>query len=153
MENLLLWVFLVALGFFFGRLAESRHYRSIVRREKEWLHLPTTTSKHPIGDAGDMPPIARSRLAHGSVVVSIDYFKRMLAALRSLVGGAVQSHETLLDRARREAILRLKESCPDADQIINLRLETSSISNGSESSIGSVEVIAYGTALYFERKQ
>jgi uncharacterized protein YbjQ (UPF0145 family) len=46
----------------------------------------------------------------GSVVVSVDYFKRFLAGLRTLVGGRVTSYETLLDRARREAILRCKET-------------------------------------------
>ena len=56
--------------------------------------------------------------------------------------------KTLLDRARREAILRLKESCSGATQVINLRIETSSISKGEGDSIGSVEVLAYGTALY-----
>ena len=43
----------------------------------------------------------------------------------------------------------MKESCPDADQIINLRLETSSITKGNRKQIGSVEVLAYGTAIYF----
>jgi uncharacterized protein YbjQ (UPF0145 family) len=55
-----------------------------------------------------------------------------------------------LDRARREAILRMKESCKKADEIINLRIETSSISKGRGRSIGSVEVLAYATALYRE---
>ncbi len=150
METLVFWVVLISLGYFFGRRAESKHYKSIHKREKEWLQLPATSSKHPIGD---VPPVARAELALGSVVVSVDYFKRILAALRNLLGGSVQSYETLLDRARREAVLRLKESCPDADQVINLRLDTTSISKGAKNSIGSVEVLAYGTALYFEPKQ
>ena len=55
-----------------------------------------------------------------------------------------------MDRARREAILRLKESCLDATQIINLRIETSSIYKGKGNQIGSVEVFAYATAIYTE---
>ncbi len=85
----------------------------------------------------------------GSNPLSVDYFKRVLAALRNIFGGNVQSFETLLDRARREAILRLKESCSDADEIINLRIETSSISKGGDNKIGCVEVLAYGTAIYY----
>ncbi len=150
MEALVFWSVLISLGYFFGRRAEKKHYQSIFQREKALLQLPTTSSKHPIGDT---PPIARSALALGSCVVSVDYFKRLLAALRSLLGGPVQSYETLLDRARREAVLRLKESCPGADQIINLRLETSSISNGANNTIGSIEILAYGTAIYFTPKQ
>ena len=53
-------------------------------------------------------PILRTRLVQGSAVISIDYFKRMLAALRNIVGGEVKSYETLVDRARREATLRMK---------------------------------------------
>jgi uncharacterized protein YbjQ (UPF0145 family) len=143
-----LWLVPILLGYFFGRAAESKHYRSILSREKTWLHLPATSVKTVVDESR---PVEHSDLVHGSVVVSIDYFKRAVAVLRSLVGGAVKSHESLLDRARREAVLRLKESCPGAHEIINLRLETSSISGKAPGSIGSVEVLAYGTAIYFRQ--
>ena len=145
MTNLTIICTLIVLGYVFGKLAETRHYRSIQAREAKLLSLPTTTSKRPIGK---LSGIREAHLVQGSVVISVDYFKRLLAALRSLVGGPLQSYETLLDRARREAILRLKESCPQADQIINLRIETSSISKGEGNAIGCVEVLAYGTAIY-----
>lgn len=151
MEILILWLALMLAGYVFGKRAEKKHYASIKSREKALLKLPATTSKYPIGIA--LPSIERSELAAGSVVISVDYFKRFLAGLRAIVGGPVQSYETLLDRARREAILRLKESCPGANQIINLRLETSSISNGAGNSIGSVEVLAYGTAIYCAKRR
>ena len=139
---------LVAMGFFFGRLAEKRHYASIILREQQQLTRPTTSARKVMGD---VRPIERSELVLGSVVVSVDYFKRILAGLRTIFGGNVQSYETLVDRARREAVLRMLESCPQADQVINLRLETSSISKGQNKQIGSVEVLAYGTAIYFRR--
>ena len=145
MTNLTIICTLIVLGYVFGRLAETRHYRSIQAREAKLLSLPTTSSKRPIGK---LSGIREAHLVQGSVVISVDYFKRLLAALRNLVGGPLQSYETLLDRARREAILRLKESCPQADQIINLRIETSSISKGEGNAIGCVEVLAYGTAIY-----
>ena len=47
-----------------------------------------------------------------------------------------------------EAILRMKESCPGASEIINLRIVTSSISQGQGNQVGSVEVLASGTAIY-----
>ena len=80
----------------------------------------------------------------------MDYFKRVLAALRQFVGGNVTSYESLLDRARREAILRVLEQCGNADEIINLRIETSTISDGHQSTVGSVEVLACGTAIYYK---
>jgi len=56
---------------------------------------------------------------------------------------------SLLDRGRREAILRMKEQFPDADLIVNFRMATSSISKGRKNAIGSTEVHAYGTAIKF----
>ena len=146
MEQLIIFAILLSLGYFFGRHAEKKHYKSIMKREKDLLHLPTTSSKFVLEGGRE---IDRCHLVNGSMVVSVDYFKRILAGLRNFFGGQVQSYETLVDRARREAVLRMKESCPDADQVINLRLETSSITKGRGKQIGSVEVLAYGTAIYF----
>jgi len=141
---LLVWIVPIVLGFVFGQINEKRHYRSIHAREKAWLHLPTTASRYPI-----LPGhIVRSELVGGSVVVSVDYFKRAAAGLRSIVGGPVKSYESLLNRAKREAVLRLKESCPGAHEIVNLRLETSSLSNNARGSIGAVEIYAFATAIY-----
>jgi uncharacterized protein YbjQ (UPF0145 family) len=146
MEQLIIFAILLSLGYFFGRHAEKKHYKSIIEREDYWLKLPTTSGKYVLEDERN---IDRCDLVNGSMVVSVDYFKRMLAKLRNIFGGNVQSYETLIDRARREAVLRMKESCPEADQVINLRLETSSITKGKRKQIGSVEVLAYGTAVYF----
>ncbi|MCI5168030.1 MAG: YbjQ family protein [Candidatus Electrothrix sp. GM3_4] len=63
----------------------------------------------------------------GSTVRAKHAGRDIMAGLRNIFGGNVRSYETLVDRARREAVLRMKESCPKADQIINLRLETSSV--------------------------
>ena len=147
MDSLTIFLVLLALGFVFGKLAESRHYRSIHSREQVLVTVPTISNKKPIGAPA---PIHHSELVHGHVVISVDYFKQILAGLRNLFGGTIQSYETLLDRARREAVLRMKERCPKADQILNLRIETSSISKGGGERIGSVEVLAYGTAIYFQ---
>jgi len=143
--QLIFFLTLLSLGYVFGKIAEKKHYRSIIEREKQWMQIPTTSGRHVIGTDR---AVQRVQLATGSVVISVDYFKRVLAGLRNIFGGNVQSYETLVDRARREAVLRMKESCPQADQIINLRLETASISKGQKNQIGSVEVLAYGTAVY-----
>ncbi len=144
---LVFWAVPVLLGYVFGRAAESRHYRSIQAREKELFQLPVTTLKTLVRGG----EVARSELVTGSVVISIDYFKKAASALRSLVGGPVKSYESLLDRAKREAILRLKESCPGADEVINLRLETMPLAGSQRNQITSVEVLAYGTAIYYAK--
>ncbi len=85
----------------------------------------------------------------GSTVRAKHVGRDLMAGVKNIFGGNVRSYETLIDRARREAVLRMKESCPEADQVINLRLETSSMTKGRGNHIGSVEVLAYGTAVYF----
>lgn len=151
MEILVIWALFILVGYIFGKRAEKKHYASIHEREKKLLKLPATTSKFPIGIP--LSSIERTGLVTGSVVVSSDYFKRTVAGLRKLVGGPIQSYETLVDRARREATLWLKESCPGAAQIINLRYETSPIFDGAKDTVTSIEVLAYGTAIYCVAKQ
>ena len=146
MFDLIVFLTLIALGYFVGSYLEKKHYHSIREREAEFAALPTIMLKKPLHPER----VKESRLVNGSVVISIDYFKRLMAALRNIFGGNMTSYETLLDRARREAVLRMKEDAKDADEIINVRLETSSISkNDQKGTIGSVEVFAYGTALKY----
>lgn len=150
MEAIVIWLLLIVAGYVFGQRAERKHYQSIAQRERALLALPATNARQPVAAPG---PVERAELVQGSVVISVDFFKRVAAGLRAIVGGRVQSYETLVDRARREAVLRMKESCPGADQVVNLRLETATISGGGTRAIGSVEVVAYGTAIYFARSE
>ena len=150
MPDLILILSLTALGYFAGTWAENRHYRSIREREKQLLHIPAITMKdipYPNGE------IRSSHLVEGSAVISIDYFKRLLAGLRNIFGGTIISYESLLDRARREALLRMKESAPDAAVIVNVRIETSAIGKySSKRNIGCIEALAYGTAIDLKKQ-
>lgn len=146
--DLYTYIILIVVGYFVGKRNEAKHYRSILKREKKYRMLPTLVVKNPMPQEGN---VVKMELVSGCVVISVDYFKRLVAGLRNIVGGNVSTYETLVDRARREAILRLKEQCPNASQIINLRIETSSIYKTSgRGSVGSVEVLAYGTAVTFQ---
>ncbi len=143
--DLIVFVVLILVGYGFGQHAERQHYRSIIEREKKLRSLLCFSER-------TIPPRdtpVQAQLVGGSVVVSIDYFKRFVAGLRSLIGGRVTSYESLLDRARREAVLRMKEQARElgADSVWNVRLETAAIAQGAAQQIGSVEVLAYGTAL------
>ncbi len=139
------FVGLVLLAYFTGRWAESRHYRSIRQRERVFLNRPAITAQTM--ETGRI--VDRATLVVGSVVVSVDYFKRFLAGFRMLFGGELGAYAPLLDRGKREAILRMKESCPEAQVYLNCRLETSPISRGQGESVGCVEIVAYGTAIIF----
>lgn len=144
MADLIVLAALLALGYFFGRFYEKLHYKSIIKREAEYRHIAAIASR--------IPPVLQtpiiSMLVTGSVVISVDYFKRFMASLRSLIGGKVVSYESLLDRARREAILRMKQRANElgANKVFNIKLETASISKNARGNIGSIEVLAYGTA-------
>jgi uncharacterized protein YbjQ (UPF0145 family) len=144
MEQLILFLLLIVLGYFFGSRAEKKHLHTIREREKTYQNLPTIMLKKPLNPQ----TISRYKLVGGSVVISIDHFKKFVASLVNLFGGSMSSYESLVDRARREAILRMKADAGDASEIINLRIETSSISKNAQQNVGAVEVIAYGTAIY-----
>lgn len=139
---------LLVIGRIVGAHLERAHYASIAEREARFSRQPALSTKHVDAPA----PIQSTSLASGSVVVSIDQFKRFLSRFRMLIGGEVRPYTKLIERARREAILRMKESQPDADLYINTRLETSNISSASgEGGMGIVEVLAYGTAVHYAR--
>lgn len=134
---------LLALGFFFGRMNEAKHFKSLMEREKTLEHI-TTSSLKKLPDG-----YTQSQFVTGNVVISIDYFKRLMAFFRAVFGGQIKSYTSLLERARREAVLRMKEEAASqgATAIANVRIETSSVFQSTQKSVGSLEVYAYGTAL------
>ena len=151
MSDLIIFAGLVALGYFAGSWAEKKHYKSIQKREKEFIHLPAVTGKT---FGVDDEAIQNATMVYGSAVISIDYFKRILAGLRNIFGGTVKSYESLIDRARREALLRMKAMAQDASIIVNVRIETTSIGKraNKKGGVGCIEAIAYGTAIAVQPK-
>jgi uncharacterized protein YbjQ (UPF0145 family) len=142
MLDLLILVALLGLGYGFGSMAERRHFKSIIEREERLRGILLIPEKR-------LPSEFANRFVDGNVVISVDFFKQFLAGLRALVGGRIRAYETLAERARREAILRMKEQAfrNGAMAVFNCKLETACISKGARGSIGSVEVYAYGTAI------
>ena len=140
-------LFLLLLAYFLGSHLESNHYKSVRERE-------AATKDMVVINFPRFPfevEIERADLVMGSVVVSHDYFKRFLAQLRTIVGGRIKAYEPLLDRARREAVLRMKEQALARGHhtVVNIRLETSRLANSQRGGKGTagVEMLAYGTAL------
>jgi len=145
MVDIFIFLLLLASGFIFGQYLEKRHYRTIREREASLRHVPAIATKHL--PQNFLP--CTTEMVCGNVVISIDFFKKFISGLRRIVGGRVSSYESLIDRARREAVLRMKEQAvkKGAQYVFNVKMETSSISKGRRNSIGSVEVLAYGTAI------
>jgi uncharacterized protein YbjQ (UPF0145 family) len=142
---------LLLTTYFIGSWIERRHYRDLRAREREWQRLPAITFRATPASWR----VAECGLVNGSVVVSVDYFKRFLAGLRQLIGGRVKSYESIMDRARREAVLRLKADAiaHGYNAVINVRLETARMANARRNGegIAGLEVLAYGTGLKLSR--
>ena len=134
---------LLMLGFLVGRQRERKHLRDLAVREAEFAGML-------LSDLKTVPPewgVAEGFLVTGSVVIATDYFKAFLGALRNLFGGRIRAYEVLLDRARREALLRMQAEARSRSAAVvwNIRLETATLQGRGRA--GGVEVIAYGTAL------
>ncbi len=141
---------LLVFAYFVGSWVERRHYAEIRRREASARTFPATTFRRiPAGWE-----TLEGALVTANVVISVDYFKRFLAGLRMLFGGRIRSYETLMDRARREALLRLKEQADAGGYhaVINVRLYTARMANSRKSEgIAGLEVLAAGTGLRLSR--
>ena len=138
---------LVLVGLFFGRAAEQRHFKELAHQELILRGVLVFNETRP--PAGEQ--FRHSTLVVGSVVIAEDYFKRVACALKSLVGGRLTAYESLMDRGRREAIVRMKREAKKlgATMIFNVRFETSSLSEDKSGKqvMFSAEFMAYGTAL------
>ena len=147
LRDLISFVCLVSVGYIFGRRIEARHFANLREREHASLGLPVLTAPR----VDPSWTVEDAALVTGIAVVSIDYFKYVAASLRNFFGGRVSAYESLLDRARREAVLRMKEAAyaRGATVILNARLEISSVSglDAGQRGARSAEVLAYGTAL------
>jgi uncharacterized protein YbjQ (UPF0145 family) len=138
---------LLAIGLLLGSLAERRHYRSLREREAALRHLLVFNERRPPADQA----FRHATLVIGSVVIAEDYFKRAAAALKNLFGGRLTVYESLMDRGRREALVRMKEEAQrrGASMVFNVRFETAMLSENrpGRNALFSAEFIAYGTAL------
>ena len=132
---------LLLLGLVAGSIAANKHERSLSEREQALGEFLLTTIEHPTGSHG--------ALVTGSTVIAFDFFRRIAIVLRKLIGGRFGMHERMMDRARREALLRMAESAKDqgAASVHNIRLINSNLGS-STSAMGGCEVLAYGTAVW-----
>ena len=130
-------LFLLAGGA--GRVQERRHERSLVRREQELAHVIVVDVPRSPG------PASRGELVIGHVVLGCDYGKQILARVRDIFGGEVRSFRRVLDRGRREALLRMQQQADQlgSDLVVNVRFTTAMLG----SRLLAAEVICYGTAV------
>ena len=134
-----------------GTILERRHLKSLLLLESGSRGVLAVTIE-------DLPPdwqVESCELVMGNVVISQDYFKRVAAGIKGIFGGNIGVLEPLLERARREALIRMKgvAHARGYDTIINVRLETATLasSRGDGKGTAGVEILAFGTAILLSR--
>jgi uncharacterized protein YbjQ (UPF0145 family) len=126
---------------------ERRHINSMSKRETPLQNITINNLKNSL----NCEPQAAT-LVIGSVVVAHDYFRTLIIFFRKLVGGNIRHYERLVDRGRREALIRLKEEADlcGINQVINVRFTTTAISGRF---LHAVEMVAYGTGIQSKSRQ
>lgn len=131
-----------------GSIIEKTHFEKIKRKEIELLKRPVVTfgtTHHKI-----TKPVKNVRLVTGEVVIAGDYFKNFVAGMKNLFGGRMTSLESVMDRARREAVIRMKEKAKNANIILNTRIETVMLNHvKNRNTVPKCAIIAYGTAVTY----
>jgi len=140
MDFIILIIFL-AIALFTGTMVEKRHFKSIRAREDALLDKVYVTDHFSARDQ----EIDRMVFVDGNCVIGGDYFKMFLGGMINIFGGRVKTFENLLDRSRREAVLRMREKAPDADMIVCTRIQFSELASAQ------IESMAYGTAVYLKK--
>jgi len=143
-----IFLLLILLGLFVGGWQERSHFASILRREQQMAEtLVTQVKSFPSSMPGDAPPM----LMVAEVVVATDYLKSFLAKLRNIFGGEVRSYQSLLERARREATLRIlaRARHQGYNAVCNMRYQTADVGgNSTMRSVAMVAILATGTAYH-----
>jgi len=136
--QIVLFLILFAVGWGFGRHIEQKHLRELDEKERQFAHIRIDTNRF-------VQTNTPGQMISSNVVISHDYFKYVLASIRNFFGGRLVSYESVVERARREAVIRLKQEAHamGAKQIMGVRLSTTEL--GTQG--GMVEVFAYGTAI------
>lgn len=148
---LIITVFFLLIAYFIGSMIERKHFAEIKEREIKFLKYPCINFDIKKWDSNTK--IEYAKLVTGEVVVSGDYFKNFVAGLKNFFGGELSTLESIMDRARREAILRMRENAIGSNMIINVKIESISLTDLNDSSaIPQVAIIAYGTAMKYATK-
>lgn len=133
-----IFIVLFSVGWAVGRYTEQKHLSELEIQEKRLAYIGTDTNRFKTSEF-------YGQLVNSNVVISHDYFKFVIASIQNFFGGRLTSYESIVDRARREAVVRLKNEAEKigATHIMGLRLSTTEL--GMQG--GMVEVFAYGTAV------
>ena len=149
MEDLILIAVILLVTYITGTVIEKNHYKKIKQREIALIKKPIVS--YGIKEWDSKHKIKKVELVTGEVVVGVGFFKSFVAELKKFFGGRLNSIESVMDRGRREAILRMREKALGANFIINARVDTVMLNDLSgKNSSPQCAIIASGTAITYE---
>lgn len=145
MGGILTIAVLLIIGIIFGSMNERNHFARLLKAEEELsdikvFNIKTLPDNLEKGGA----------LVTGNVVIAVDYFKVFISGFIMLFGGRMGAYEKMMERARREALVRMQREAKDlgANAIYNTRIEFSAVGQ-RPNKIGGAELFAYGTAVRY----
>jgi uncharacterized protein YbjQ (UPF0145 family) len=145
------FLLLIAVGLFIGGYIERRHFRRLDAREAaNGSFLITQLKSYPFAVAGPAAPT----ILFGEAVISSDYLKTFLGGIRKIFGGEMRSYQSLLVRARREALQRLVEDAQSQgyNAVCNVRYASTDISGASKSRRRAVMVTILASATAYHAR-
>ena len=145
--KIILLVLILLVSFITGSSAEDTHYKKIKIRENAFRKQPIFTYGAENWDTSKK--ITKVELVSGEVVVSVDFFSAFVACIKNMFGGELSSIISVLDRGKREAILRMREKARGADIIVNTKIEQIML-DANPANSSKCALIAYGTAITYE---
>ena len=148
--DLIILVVCLIICYFTGNIIEKNHYKKIKQREIALYKSPCISFGKPVLKDST---IKNGFLVSGCIVIGCDYFKAFVAGLKNLFGGNVSAYESVLDRGRREAILRMREQAVSmgAKSVVNVKIETIMVDPIGTKTNPKVCITAYGTAIKYDK--
>jgi uncharacterized protein YbjQ (UPF0145 family) len=153
MEEILAFIYLIlpltllAGAWAAGSWIARAHEKNMAQRQQQVAHIRTTDTRQWLEPDPTQPVCG---LVTSEVTLGIDHFRGFLGRLKNIFGGEVRSYQSTLDRARREALLRLSEQAHamGCNAIANVRVGFADISGNANMTkkASMVSILASGTA-------
>jgi uncharacterized protein YbjQ (UPF0145 family) len=146
-------VLLLLFAWGVGAWMATRHEADLAEREPTVAHLQVhNTGRLEDAVAGPNPPA----MVASEVTLGVDHFRGFLGQWKNLFGGQVRSYQMVLDRARREVMMRLLEQAHSLgyNAVANVRIDFVDISGSAltRRKAADVSVLATATAYYVPPK-
>jgi len=148
--DFIIFITCLVICYITGSIREKNHYKSIKAREVAMYRHPCLTYGKSFTKSAK---VKNARLVSSSVVIGCDFFKAWIASLKNLFGGNVSAYESVLDRGRREALLKIREIAyaHKASAVINVKIDTVMLDPIGTKQMPKVCITAYGTAIEYDK--